>query len=324
MGEVLLEVEGLNVEIATGGGTLHAVRGVSLEVRRGETLCLVGESGCGKSMTALAIMDLLPPQARRTAKRLCFAGQDLLGGTMERLRGDRVAMIFQEPMTALNPAYTIGDQLTEGYLRHKGGSAAAARERAVHLLGKVGIASAGERLRQYPHQLSGGLRQRVMIAMALMCEPDLLVADEPTTALDVTVQAQILRLLAGLQRELGIALVLITHDLGIVARIAHQVAVMYAGEVVEAGPAEALFRNPRHPYTQGLIGCIPVPGRTKPGGTLGVIPGVVPSLVGDVQGCAFRNRCAYAQDRCAAPPPERRGAAAHENAHSWRCILEAA
>jgi peptide/nickel transport system ATP-binding protein len=316
----LLEVEGLKVDIATGGGTLHAVRGVSFDVARGETLCLVGESGCGKSMTALAIMDLLPRQARRTARRLRFGGRDLLGGAMEKLRGDRVAMIFQEPMTALNPAYAIGDQLTEGYLRHKGGSAAAARARAVHLLEKVGIASATGRLRQYPHQLSGGLRQRVMIAMALMCEPDLLIADEPTTALDVTIQAQILRLLADLQRELGIALVLITHDLGIVARIAHRVAVMYAGEIVESGPVEVLFRNPRHPYTRGLIGCIPVPGRTRPGETLGVIPGVVPSLVGEVRGCAFRDRCAFAQSRCAAPPPERRDAEEHE----WRCILEAA
>jgi peptide/nickel transport system ATP-binding protein len=320
MAETLLEVDGLKVAIATGGGTLHAVRDVSFTVARGETLCLVGESGCGKSMTALAIMDLLPRQARRTARRLRFEGRDLTKGGMAELRGDRVAMIFQEPMTALNPAYTISDQLMEGYLRHKGGSAAAARDRAVHLLGKVGIASAAGRLRQYPHQLSGGLRQRVMIAMALMCEPDLLIADEPTTALDVTIQAQILRLLADLQRELGIAMVLITHDLGIVARIANRVAVMYAGEIVESGTADALFRSPRHPYTQGLISCIPVPGRTAPGETLGVISGVVPSLVGEMRGCSFRDRCAFAQPRCALAPPERIDA----EAHAWRCILEAA
>jgi peptide/nickel transport system ATP-binding protein len=320
MAEALLEVEGLKVEIATGAGTLHAVRDVSFTVARGETLCLVGESGCGKSMTALAVMDLLPRKAERSARRLRFEGRDLAQGAMEALRGDRIAMIFQEPMTALNPAYTIGDQLAEGYLRHKGGSAAAARERSVRLLEKVGIASAAGRLRQYPHQLSGGLRQRVMIAMALMCEPDLLIADEPTTALDVTIQAQILRLLGDLQRELGIAMVLITHDLGIVARIADRVAVMYAGEIVESGSAEALFRSPRHPYTQGLIRCIPVPGRTAPGETLGVIPGVVPSLVGEMCGCSFRNRCGFAEPRCALAPPERVDA----ESHAWRCILEAA
>jgi peptide/nickel transport system ATP-binding protein len=320
MPETLLEVEDLKVDIATGGGTLHAVRGVSFDVARGETLCLVGESGCGKSRPALAIMDLLPRQAKRLARRLRFEGRDLAKGAMEDLRGDRIAMIFQEPMTALNPAYTIGDQLAEGYLRPKGGSAAATRDRAVHLLEKVGIASAAGRLRQYPHQLSGGLRQRVMIAMALMCEPDLLIADEPTTALDVTIQAQILRLLADLQRELGIAMVLITHDLGIVARIANRVAVMYAGEIVETASADALFRQPRHPYTQGLISCIPVPGRTEPGERLGVIPGVVPSLVGEMRGCSFRDRCAFAQARCALAPPNRVDA----EAHAWRCILEAA
>ena len=323
MRDTLLEVEGLGVDISTAAGTLHAVRDVSFTVSRGETLCLVGESGCGKSMTALAIMDLLPRAATRRARRLAFAGEDLLRADSRRanaLRGDRMAMIFQEPMTALNPAYTIGDQLMEGYRRHKGASLAQARDRAVFLLGKVGIASAGERLGQYPHQLSGGLRQRVMIAMALMCGPDLLIADEPTTALDVTVQAQILRLLADLQREFGIALVLITHDLGIVARIAHRVAVMYAGEIVETGPAAAIFADPRHPYTRGLIDCIPVPGRTRPGERLGVIPGVVPSLVGDVVGCPFRDRCGFAMPICAEPPPRREGP---EN-HAWRCVLEPA
>jgi peptide/nickel transport system ATP-binding protein len=319
----LLEVDGLSVDIETQAGTLHAVRDVSFTVAPGETLCLVGESGCGKSMTALAVMDLLPRRARRRARRLRFADVDLLAADSKRtnaLRGDRMAMIFQEPMTALNPAYTIGDQLTEGYRRHKGASAREARDRAVFLLGKVGIASAGARLGQYPHQLSGGLRQRVMIAMALMNGPELLIADEPTTALDVTVQAQILRLLADLQREFGIALVLITHDLGIVARIADRIAVMYAGEIVESGPARAIFADPRHPYTRGLIDCIPVPGRTRPGARLGVIPGVVPSLVGDVVGCAFRDRCAYARPRCAEAPPVR----GTPDSHAWRCILEEA
>jgi peptide/nickel transport system ATP-binding protein len=317
----ILEVEGLSVDIATAGGTLYAVRDLSFSVNRGETLCLVGESGCGKSMTALSIMDLLPRGAVRRARRLSFDGQDLSTGRgVEAVRGNRMTMIFQEPMTALNPAYTIGDQLTEGFARHKGGGAAVARERAVLLLEKVGIASAGERLRQYPHQLSGGLRQRVMIAMALMCGPDLVIADEPTTALDVTIQAQILRLLGDLQKELGIALVLITHDLGVVARLAHRVAVMYAGEIVETATAEALFRDPRHPYTQGLISCIPVPGKTRPGERLGVIPGVVPSLIGELSGCPFRTRCPHARAICAEEPPHRRA----PGAHAWRCILEAA
>jgi peptide/nickel transport system ATP-binding protein len=314
----LLEVDGLTVDIATAADPLHAVRGVSFEVRRGETLCLVGESGCGKSMTALALMDLLPRGATRKARRLAFDGEDLLRGGINALRGTRMAMIFQEPMTALNPAYTIGDQLAEGYRYHTGASLPAARDRAVQLLEKVGIANAGDRLRQYPHQLSGGLRQRVMIAMALMGDPELLIADEPTTALDVTIQAQILRLLADLQRELGIALILITHDLGIVARLAHRVAVMYAGEVVEAGAAEALFRDPRHPYTQGLLSCIPVPGRTLPGERLGVIPGVVPSPVGNLTGCPFRTRCPYARSACALDPPVRRDV----QDHMWRCIFE--
>jgi peptide/nickel transport system ATP-binding protein len=314
----LLEIDTLRVDIATAGGPLHAVRDVSLTVRRAETLCLVGESGCGKSMTALAILDLLPRGAHREARRLSFAGEDLMRRrTVEAVRGERIAMIFQEPMTALNPVYTIGDQLTEAYRRHKGGRPAA-RDRAVFLLEKVGISSAGERLGQYPHQLSGGLRQRVMIAMALMCGPDLLIADEPTTALDVTIQAQILRLLADIQREFGIALLLITHDLGIVARMANRVAVMYAGEVVEYADADALFRDPRHPYTQGLLRCIPVPGQTRPGERLGVIRGIVPSLIGDLSGCLFRDRCEHAQPRCALPPPEQRDA--HE--HGWRCILE--
>jgi peptide/nickel transport system ATP-binding protein len=319
MSTPLLSVDGLSVDLPTVGGPLHAVRGVSLSVGRGETLCLVGESGCGKSMTALGILDLLPRGARRRARRLAFAGENLMDSRIaEAVRGNRVAMIFQEPMTALNPVYTIGDQLTEGYRRHTGGGARSARERAVFLLEKVGISSAGERLRQYPHQLSGGLRQRVMIAMALMAGPELLIADEPTTALDVTIQAQILRLLADLQRELGIALVLITHDLGVVARIAHHVAVMYAGEVVETASAETLFRNPRHPYTRGLLRCIPVPGRTHSGERLGVIRGTVPSLIGNLSGCLFRDRCEHAVPRCTLPPPEH----ADAHGHAWRCILE--
>jgi peptide/nickel transport system ATP-binding protein len=315
----VLSVAGLSVDIATARGTLHAVRDVSFRVERGETLCLVGESGCGKSMTAFALMGLLPRTATRTARVLRFEGEDLTragAARLAQLRGNRMAMIFQEPMTALNPAYTIGDQLAEVLRRHKGASRRAARERAVELLDKVGITAAGERLAQYPHQLSGGLRQRVMIAMALMCAPAILIADEPTTALDVTIQAQILRLLMELQRDLGIALLLITHDFGVVARVADRVAVMYAGEIIEQGSAAALFAAPRHPYTRGLMASIPVPGKTPPGARLGAIPGVVPSLIGDVAGCAFRERCTHARAVCAVPIAPR-----NEADHEWRCVL---
>ncbi|HEX2519140.1 MAG TPA: ABC transporter ATP-binding protein [Castellaniella sp.] len=323
MDNIVLDVQGLNVDLATPNGPLHAVRNVSFQVRRGETLCLVGESGCGKSMTSLALMSLLPKVAKRSAQHLSFLGEDLAAAGKKRinaLRGNKMAMIFQEPMTALNPAYTIGNQLMESYLQHRRSSAAEARARAIDLLEKVGITSSAQRLDQYPHQLSGGLRQRVMIAMALMCSPELLIADEPSTALDVTIQAQILRLLADLQQELGIAMILITHDLGVVARIAHRVAVMYAGEVVEEGLAHDLFAHPRHPYTQGLLSCIPVPGRTAPGGRLGTIPGVVPSLIGEFQGCGFRERCPHAQERCRVTVP------VHTSGHNhrWRCILDGA
>jgi peptide/nickel transport system ATP-binding protein len=236
---------------------------------------------------------------------------------MSDIRGNRMAMIFQEPMTSLNPAYTIGNQLEEAMLRHRRVRRKEARARAVSLLERVGITAAGERLGQYPHQLSGGLRQRVMIAMALMCGPDLIIADEPTTALDVTIQAQILHLLAELQSEFKMGLVLITHDLGVVARVATRVVVMYAGQVVEAGPVAALFRAPRHPYTQGLIACLPVPGRTARGAPLGVIKGLVPSLVGDMRGCHFAGRCPFAIDACrtTAVPLETASAG-----HEVRCI----
>lgn len=319
--EIVLDVQGLTVDINTPRGPLHAVRDVSFQVRRGETLCLVGESGCGKSMTSLAIMSLLPKAAKRSARRLAVLDEDLSKASRSRinaLRGNKMAMIFQEPMTALNPAYTIGEQLTEHYRYHQHRTQAQAIERAVELLEKVGIASAGQRLGQYPHQLSGGLRQRVMIAMALMCGPELLIADEPSTALDVTIQAQILRLLADLQAELGIAMVLITHDLGVVARIAHNVAVMYAGQIVEEGPVREIFAQPRHPYTEGLLSCIPIPGRTPPGEHLGTIPGVVPSLVGDLRGCAFIDRCAHALPACRETVP------IHHlpQGQQWRCIRQ--
>jgi peptide/nickel transport system ATP-binding protein len=317
--EPILSVERLTVDIPLGQGTLHAVRGIDFEVRRGETLCIVGESGSGKSLTALSVMGLLPKRFVRSATRLTFDGIDLRSQSsraMRRLRGDRMAMIFQEPMTSLNPAYTVGDQLAEALRLHRKVGRSAARARAVEQLGKVGITAAESRLSQYPHQLSGGLRQRVTIAMALMCEPDVIIADEPTTALDVTIQAQVLRLLVDLQRELKMAMILVTHDLGVVARTADKVAVMYAGDIVEHGTAQDIFRSPRHPYTRGLLRCIPIPGKTVRGARLGSIPGIVPSLIGDVTGCAFRTRCDVAQPQCAAAIPEREA----ERGHAYRCI----
>jgi peptide/nickel transport system ATP-binding protein len=324
MGERILTVEDLAVALPVPAGTLNAVQGVSFHVDRGETLCIVGESGCGKTLTALAVMDLLPAAASRTATRLELEGRPLAGigeRAMSDIRGNRMAMIFQEPMSSLNPAYTIGNQLEEALLRHARVPRREARERAVYLLGRVGITAPESRLRQYPHQLSGGLRQRVMIAMALMCGPALILADEPTTALDVTIQAQILHLLAELQREFAMGLVLITHDLGIVARIATRVVVMYAGEVVEAGSAAAIFAAPTHPYTQGLIACIPVPGRTRRGEKLGTIPGMVPSLVGRIEGCHFAGRCAHVANVCrhSDVPLESIGA----GGHLVRCLRHA-
>ena len=312
----LLDIEDLRV---TFGGTA-AVRGISLTVEKGETHCLVGESGCGKSVTSLAVMGLLAKGGKREAARLSFAGDDIRDyneAQMSRLRGDRMAMIFQEPMTSLNPAYTVGSQMTEVLRRHRGTPRAQAVDRAVELLTRVGITAPGLRLGQFPHQLSGGLRQRVMIAMALMCDPELLIADEPTTALDVTVQAQILRLLAELQKDLGLGILLITHDLGIVARVADRVSVMYAGEVVESAPTAELFRAPRHPYTRGLLSCVPVPGKVKRDEPLGSIPGVVPRIPPGFTGCAFRDRCSFAEAACAGPLPRRDVGPAHE----MLCIL---
>ena len=296
------------------------MRGVTLSVSRGETLCIVGESGCGKSLTALAIMGLLPRRAKRTASRLALDGIDLKAASdaqLADLRGSRMAMIFQEPMTSLNPCYTVGNQMEEMLLRHRKSTRREARDRAVQLLEKVGMTAAASRLEQYPHQLSGGLRQRVMIAMVMMCNPDLIIADEPTTALDVTIQAQILLLLAELRREFGMGLILITHDLGIVARIADRVAVMYAGQIVEEGSVAAVFREPRHPYTRGLMNCIPVPGKVARGSRLGSIPGMVPSLIGTQSGCSFRERCEFRQSECEADI----ALTAAAEGHARRCIL---
>ena len=323
MTEILLEVRGLRIEIpvqgATGGAVLRPVRGVDFTVARGETLAIVGESGCGKSLTALAIMGLLPRAARLTAERIALSGQSLLGlsdRAWRDVRGPRMAMIFQDPMTTLDPCYRVGDQLIEVLRQHEKVSPRAALDRAVGMLSKVGIASAAERARAYPHQLSGGLRQRVMIAMALLCEPELIIADEPTTALDVTIQAQILRLLADIRRETGIGLVLITHDLGVVAGIADRIAVMYGGQVVETGACDAVLANPLHPYTEGILRAIPVPGETPRGGTLGSIPGIVPMQVGELRACGFLERCPYAHDACAAGPVPLVG-----GARQARCVL---
>ncbi|HVV95364.1 MAG TPA: ABC transporter ATP-binding protein [Hyphomicrobiales bacterium] len=315
----VLEVEHLSVDIETPGGSLHAVSDVSFAVKAGETLSLVGESGCGKTITALSMLRLAPKAAATRAARLSFEGQDLQAldaGAMAALRGDRVAMIFQDPMTALNPVYTIGDQLTEAYLAHRAAPRREARERAIYLLGRVGIPDPKLRLGQFPHELSGGLRQRMMIAMALMCGPALIVADEPTTALDVTVQAQILALLKDLQAEFGMALVLITHDLGVVAHVADRVAVMYAGRVVESAAVADIFHDPQHPYTRGLLAC--VPSVADRGRRLGTIAGMVPSLIGEQSGCSFRNRCPLALPACA--EGEAIVLAETAPAHEVRCI----
>ena len=317
----LLQVNDLSVDIPLAAGMLHPVQHLNFSVDAGETLCIVGESGCGKSLTSLALMNLLPRKAVRTGESILFDGRDLLKATrreMAELRGNRVGMIFQEPMTSLNPAFTIGNQMEEIMLQHRDVSRQEARERAIYLLEKVGITGAERRLKQYPHQLSGGLRQRVMIAMTLMCGPDLIIADEPTTALDVTIQAQILLLLAELQREFGMALILITHDLGIVARVADRVAVMYAGQIVEQGTVEEVFETPLHPYTRGLLSCIPIPGKTKRGTHLGSIPGIVPSMIGEIQGCHFRDRCPFAWADCAAGPVALRDIGGDR---AYRCLL---
>ncbi len=322
MSDHILEVKNLSVDIPLAAGVLHPVQSLDFHVDRGETLAIVGESGCGKSLTSLALMGLLPSKAKRTADRLALDGRDLLGQSerqMSDIRGDRMSMIFQEPMTSLNPAYSIGSQLVEALRRHKNVSRAEATDRAVFLLEKVGITAARSRLRQFPHQLSGGLRQRVMIAMALMCGPDLIIADEPTTALDVTIQAQILHLLAELQREFNTGLILITHDLGVVARVADRIAVMYAGQIVETGTAMQIFNAPAHPYTQGLLECIPIPGKTVRGQHLGSIPGIVPSLIGEMPGCHFAGRCRYADKSCSKQKFELRPV--EQEGHAFRCRL---
>jgi peptide/nickel transport system ATP-binding protein len=318
----LLDVANLNVSIAVRSGVIRPVRDLTFHVDKGETFCIVGESGSGKSMTSLALMGLLPRSARRTADTLMLDGVDLKGLSphlMSDLRGNRMAMIFQEPMTSLNPVHSIGSQMREVWFRHRSRNRKEADDRALWLLNRVGVASARERLSQYPHELSGGLRQRVMIAMALMCEPSLLIADEPTTALDVTVQEQILVLLKSLQEELGLAMIFVTHDLGVVSRIADRIGVMYAGRIVESGPRRELFDEPAHPYTQALLECIPVPGRSARRSMLPVIRGQVPPLTDDLVGCAFANRCDFAMPVCTRELPPRKE---HGGDHWARCVLD--
>jgi oligopeptide/dipeptide ABC transporter ATP-binding protein len=300
MDEPLLSIEDLSVTFRTGAGLVRAVDGATYDVRRGETLAVVGESGCGKSVTALAILGLLPQGSADISRgSIRFHGEELRGAAPERLRrlrGNEISMIFQEPMTSLNPVFTIGDQITEGLVLHRGLDADDARAEAIRLLELVRIPAAEQRFDEYPHQLSGGMRQRVMIAMALACRPELLIADEPTTALDVTVQAQILELLRDLQQSLHMAVVLITHDLGVVAETAERVAVMYAGAVVERANTLPLFERPRHPYTAGLF--LSLPRLDRAGRDLRPIEGTVPDPLHQPPGCRFHPRCPFAMPIC--------------------------
>jgi peptide/nickel transport system ATP-binding protein len=301
----ILEVRDLHTQFNTLDGVVRAVDGVSFALDRGETLGIVGESGCGKSVTAMSILRLIPPETGRIASgSIKFEGEELTSlseEAMKRLRGHRISMIFQEPMTSLNPVLTVGTQIAENVTRHLGVSKRAARERAREMLDLVRIADARRRLDEYPHQLSGGMRQRVMIAMALSCDPQVLIADEPTTALDVTIQAQILDLMLDLKEKTGTAIVLITHDLGVVAETAQRVVVMYAGRKVEEAPVEALFDNPLHPYTRGLMAAIP--RLDTDAARLQEIPGMVPLLTRPIMGCAFAARCPLATERCRAEAP---------------------
>jgi len=320
----VLEVRDLRTMFDTDDGAFAAVDGVSFSVQAGRTLAIVGESGCGKSVTALSVMGLVPnPPGRIAGGSIRFEGHELVGASapqLQDLRGNGIAMIFQEPMSSLNPVFTIGEQIVEGLLQHRRITRAEATERAIAMLRKVRIPAPEQRFHEHPHKLSGGMRQRAMIAMALACEPRLLIADEPTTALDVTIQAQLLELMRTLQTETGTAVVLITHDLGVVAEVADEVVVMYAGRVVERAPVQALFDAPQHPYTVGLLGSVPrldVP-RTR----LAAIEGQVPHPLRRGPGCGFAERCPFADAHCRAePPPLREVGAGHESA-CWKAPLD--
>ncbi|HLI11173.1 MAG TPA: ABC transporter ATP-binding protein [Alphaproteobacteria bacterium] len=334
--ENLLEVRDLKVEFATEDGTVRAVDGVSFDIDRGETLVIVGESGSGKSVTSLAVMRLIAsPPGRIAAGEINFRGRNgrprdltrLSDAEMRRIRGNEIAMVFQEPMTSLNPVYTVGNQITEAIRLHQGKSQREALALGIHMLELLGIPEPAKRMESYPHQMSGGMRQRVMIAMALSCNPALLIADEPTTALDVTIQAQILELMKRLQQELGMAVIFITHNLGVAAEIADRILVMYAGRVVEEGPARDVFRNPRMPYTIGLMNSVPRLGaRKEGGGRLEAIPGNVPNPRDLPKGCAFHPRCGFFVaglcDRDS-PPLEQCGLDHAVRCVRWRHVMEA-
>ncbi len=320
----LLEIKDLKVHFKTDEGWLHAVDGVDISIDRGETVCVVGESGCGKTVTAMTVLKLLPmPPGRIAGGQVLWQGRDLIPASteeMRRIRAKQIAIIFQEPMTSLNPVYSVGEQIAESIRLHEGLSRKAAMDRAVEMLALVRIPTPERRVRDYPHQFSGGMRQRVMIAIALACNPQLLIADEPTTALDVTIQAQILDLLAELKERLGMAILLITHAMGVVAEVAQRVVVMYAGKVVEEANVEELFAHPRHPYTQGLIRSIPrIDAAALRKVRLEQISGTVPKLIEPAEGCRFAPRCKYATARCvAATPPLREAVPGHKVA----CIFD--
>jgi peptide/nickel transport system ATP-binding protein len=324
--EKLLEVRGLRTHFHTDRGLFRAVDGIDFSVDRGRTVGLVGESGCGKSVTSLSVMGLVAtPPGIVEADAIRFDGRDVLGLSADerrKLRGGKMSMIFQEPMTSLNPVHTIGQQIVEAILAHTTMSPAAAKKRAIEMLDLVRIPSAAQRVDDYPHRLSGGMRQRVMIAMALSCEPTLLIADEPTTALDVTIQAQILDLLQDLQRRLGMAVLIITHDLGVIAEIADEVVVMYAGKIVESAPVDALFADPQHPYTIGLLGSIPRIEIDR--ARLSTIEGTVPSPNNQPKGCRFAPRCPFADPRCHLEPPPLRDIGPEHKVACWKAPVELA
>ncbi len=317
--EKILEVDDLHVTFTTYGGTVQAVRGVSFDLHKGETLAIVGESGCGKSVTSNAIMRLIPdPPGKITNGTIKFKGTDLTKLSEKEMRGIRgvdISMVFQDPMTALNPTLTIGTQLTEGLKEHQKLSANAAKEKALQMLELVGIPNPEERMKQYPHQFSGGMRQRIVIAIALICQPELLIADEPTTALDVTIQAQILELFDQIQQATGVSIILITHDLGVVAKVADRIAVMYAGKIIETGTKREIFYESEHPYTKGLLNS--VPRLDQRGAELSSIDGTPPDLFAPPEGCPFAARCEYAMVVCNKMYPEETTLSGKHTVNCW-------